>query len=127
MSGRRVAAITRRLLQQFRHDRRTLGLLFGAPLIILGLLGYLLRGGGAVPIMGVVNLDDGPLGGAIASQLERLETVSASTMSQASAEKQLRSGDLAGYVLLPSDFSARAQQSRVISPGIHLEGSQPGL
>ena len=68
MSGRRVAAITRRLLQQFRRDRRTLALLFGAPLVILGLLGYLLRGGGSVPAMGVVNLDDGPLGAAIASR-----------------------------------------------------------
>ncbi len=45
MSRRRVTAITVRILQQFRRDRRTLALLFGAPLIILGLLGYLLRGG----------------------------------------------------------------------------------
>src|SRR5256712_7581566 len=127
MSGRRVAAITRRLLQQFRRDRRTLGLLFGAPLIILGLLGYLLRGGGAVPAMGVVNLDDGPLGAAIASQLEQSKTASASGISRAAAEAKLRSGELAGYVLLPSDFSSRAQQSRVISPEVHLEGSQPGL
>ena len=77
--------------------------------------------------MGVVNLDDGPLGAAIASQLEQSKTVSASTMSRAAAQSKLRSGDLAGYVLLPSDFSSRAQQSRVISPEIHLEGSQPGL
>src|SRR5438132_1858134 len=48
-------------------------------------------------------------------------------MSRAAAQSKLRSGDLAGYVLLPSDFSSRAQQSRVISPEIHLEGSQPGL
>ncbi|MEA2644448.1 MAG: hypothetical protein QOG08_1474, partial [Chloroflexota bacterium] len=45
MSGHRIGAITRRLLQQFRHDRRTLALLFVAPLVILGLLGYLIRGG----------------------------------------------------------------------------------
>src|SRR2546422_5361948 len=127
MSGRRVAAITRRILQQFRRDRRTLGLLFGAPLIILGLLGYLLRGGGSVRAMGVVNLDDGPLGAAIASQLEQSKTASASAMSRAAAEAKLRSGELAGYVLLPSDFSSRAQQSRAISPEIYLEGSQPGL
>ena len=127
MSGRRVAAITRRLLQQFRRDRRTLALLFGAPLVILGLLGYLLRGGGSVPAMGVVNLDDGPLGAAIASQLAQSNTVSASTMSRSAAQSKLRSGELAGYVLLPSDFSSRAQQFRVISPEIHLEGSQPGL
>src|SRR6266487_221819 len=127
MSGRRVGAITKRILQQFRRDHRTLGLLFGAPLVILALLGYLLRGGGDVPRMGVVNLDGGPLGGIVASTLKSSKTVSASSLAQADAEGKLRSGDIAGYVLLPSDFSAKAQQSRLIAPEIHLEGSQPGL
>ena len=31
----------------------------------------------------------------------------------------------AGYVVLPADFSSRALQERVISPEVHLEGSQP--
>src|SRR5690348_18398546 len=96
MSQRRVAAITRRLLQQFRRDRRTLALLFLAPLLILGLLGYLLRGGGGVPAMGIVNLDAGPLGGLVATQLEHSTTVSASTMSEAEAEAKLHGGDVAG-------------------------------
>ena len=127
MSRRRIAAITRRLLQQFRRDRRTLALLFLAPLVILGLLGYLLRGGGGVPMMGVVNLDTGPLGGVVASQLERSKTVSATTMSQPEAEAKLRNSDIAGYIVLPPDFSTQAQQARVIAPEVHLEGSQPGL
>src|SRR5207253_70005 len=66
VSAHRVRAITRRLLQQFRRDRRTLVLLFGAPLVILSLLGYLLRGGGDVPKMGVVNLDGSGLGSVVA-------------------------------------------------------------
>ena len=127
MSAHRVRAITRRLLQQFRHDRRTLALLFGAPLIILGLLGYLLRGGGDVPHMGVVNLDSGPLGGIVTSALESSRTVSATTMSESEAASKLRAGEIAGYAVLPENFSSRAQQTRVIAPQIHLEGSQPGL
>ena len=127
MSGRRVGAISKRLLQQFRRDHRTLGLLFGAPLVILALLGYLLRGGGDVPKMGVVNLDGGGLGSVVASALEHSKAVSASPMSEAAAEARLRTGDIAGYVLLPSDFSMAAQQSRLIAPEVHLEGSQPGL
>src|SRR2546426_608808 len=127
MSGRRVGAITKRILQQFRRDHRTLGLLFGAPLVILALLGYLLRGGGEVPKMGVVNLDGGPLGNMVASALESSKTVSASSMSHADAEAGLRSGDIAGYVVLPPDFSVQALQSRQVAPEVHLEGSQPGL
>jgi len=111
MSGRRVGAISKRLLQQFRRDHRTLGLLFGAPLVILALLGYLLRGGGDVPKMGVVNLDGGGLGSVVALALENSKAVSASTMSQSDAEARLRTGDISGYVLLPSDFSVQAQQS----------------
>jgi ABC-2 type transport system permease protein len=127
MSGHRVLAITRRLLQQFRRDHRTLALLFGAPLIILSLLGYLLRGGGDVPPMGIVNLDAGPFGGAVTTQLKESKTVAASVMSPSDAQAKLRAGDIAGYILLPADFSARAQQARIIAPEVHLEGSQPGL
>ena len=127
MSGGRVRAITTRLLQQFRRDHRTLALLFGAPLVILALLGYLLRGGGDVPRMGVVSLDAGPLGGVVAAALESSTSVSASGMSQSEADTRLRAGEIAGYVLLPSDFSVQAQRQRRIAPEIHLEGSQPGL
>src|SRR6202521_3374864 len=127
MSGRRVGAISKRLLHQFRRDRRTLALLFCAPLIILGLLGYLHRGGGDVPKMGVVNLDGGGLGSVVALALENSKAVSASTMSQSDAEARLRSGDIAGYVVLPSDFTVQAQLHRIIAPEVHLEGSQPGL
>ncbi|HYY45620.1 MAG TPA: ABC transporter permease [Candidatus Angelobacter sp.] len=127
MSRRRVLAITRRLLEQFRHDRRTLALMFGAPLVILALLGYLLRGGGSVPNMGIVNQDGGPLANIVASSLERSSLVSASSMSAQDAENKLHSGDIAGYVVLPSTFSSQLQQTRQITIQVRLEGSQPGL
>jgi ABC-2 type transport system permease protein len=125
MSPRRVLAITRRLLQQFRHDPRTLALLFVAPLLILGLLYFLLRGGGGQPAIGVVQRDQGPLGPAVASQLEASGMVAASEMDQATAEARLRDGRLAGYVVLPPDFTAAAAVG-LIRPEVHLEGSQPG-
>ena len=127
MSARRILAITTRLLEQFRHDRRTLALMFGGPLVILALLGYLLRGGGSVPSMGIVNEDSGPLGSTVAAALEHSTLVSASSMSAQEAESKLRSGDIAGYIVLPSDFSSQAQQARQITIRVQLEGSQPGL
>jgi ABC-2 type transport system permease protein len=127
MSRRRVLAITTRLLEQFRHDRRTLALMFGAPLIILALLGYLLRGGGSVPAMGIVNQDSGPLGGIVVSSLERSSLVSATEMPQSQADQKLHSSEIAGYVLLPSNFSSQMQQARRITIDVRLEGSQPGL
>ena len=57
MSWHRIAAITIRLLQQFRHDRRTLALLFIAPIVILGLLGYLIRGSASTPEVSISAID----------------------------------------------------------------------
>jgi ABC-2 type transport system permease protein len=125
MKPERVRAVTRRILSQFRHDRRTLALLFIVPLVILGLLGYLLRGGAGHTTMGVVSLDQGPLGGRIADSLVHSSRVNATRMDAASAQQKLADGAIAGYVVLPSDLSAKALSGGTLSPEVHLEGTQP--
>jgi ABC-2 type transport system permease protein len=126
MSQRRVRAITVRIMSQFRHDRRTLALLFLAPLLILTLLALLLRGGSSQPAVGVVNLHSGPLGSTIAARLESSTLVSATPMDRATADKRLHDGSLTAYILLPADFTDRALNQHELRPEIHLEGSQPG-
>lgn len=123
MSPHRISAITRRLLQGFRRDRRTLALLFVAPLIILGLLGYLIRNT-TVPTIGVANEDQGPLGSAVVSALEKSSLVSTSTIAASDGDAKLKDGSLAGYIVFPNDFSRQAQTG-TIAPDVHLEGSQP--
>jgi ABC-2 type transport system permease protein len=127
MNARRVLAITRRLLEQFRRDRRTLALLFVAPLVILSLLYFLLRGGGDHPAVGIVNLDSGPLASAIAQKLETSSLVSASALDLVTAQTRLKNGDLAGYVVFPASFTQDALQQHEVAPEVHLEGSQPNL
>jgi ABC-2 type transport system permease protein len=124
MSGRRVRAITRRLLQGFRRDRRTLALLFVAPIVILGLLGYLMRGS-TVPSIGIANEDQGPLGGTVAAKLQSSSLVHTSNIAVADGDAKLKDGSLVAYVVFPSDFTQRAQ-SGVIAPQVHVEGTQPG-
>jgi ABC-2 type transport system permease protein len=41
MNPRRAGAVARRIVLQFRHDRRSLGLLFVAPMVVLALVGAL--------------------------------------------------------------------------------------
>ena len=125
MSGHRVAAITRRLLQGFRRDRRTLALLFVAPLVILGLLGYLIRGSSSSPAVGIANEDQGQLGAMFASALERSSLINASTIQASDGGAKLKDGSLVAYIVFPADFSSRAQAG-TIAPEVHLEGSQPG-
>jgi ABC-2 type transport system permease protein len=125
MSGHRIAAITSRILRQFRHDHRTLALLFVAPIVILALLGYLIRGSASLPEVGIANLDQGPMGATIASSLERSTKIRATTVNPLDGDAKLRDGSLVAYIVLPADFSQRAQQG-AIAPQIHVEGSQPG-
>jgi ABC-2 type transport system permease protein len=125
MSGRRIGAITRRLLQQFRRDHRTLALLFVAPIVILALLGYMIRGSSSTPSVGIANEDQGPLGTTLASALERSTLISATTIQASDGDSKLKDGSLVAYIVFPAEFSQRAQ-SGTIAPEVHLEGSQPG-
>jgi ABC-2 type transport system permease protein len=126
MSARRVRAITKRLLQQFRRDRRTLALLFVAPILILGLLGYLMRGSTSAPPVGIANEDEGQLGAVVASALDRSTLISTSMIQASSGDAKLKDGSLAAYIVFPPDFSQLALNGNV-APEVHLEGSQPGV
>jgi ABC-2 type transport system permease protein len=125
MSGHRIRAITRRLLQGFRRDRRTLALLFVAPIVILGLLGYLMRGSSSVPNVGIANEDSGPLGAIVADALRSSNKVSTTDINSSDGDAKLKDGSLVAYIVLPSDFTQQAQAGTV-APEVHLEGSQPG-
>jgi ABC-2 type transport system permease protein len=125
MSGHRIRAITRRLLQGFRRDRRTLALLFVAPIVILGLLGYLMRGSSSVPNVGIANEDSGPLGAIVADALRSSNKVSTTDINSTDGDAKLKDGSLVAYIVLPSDFTQQAQAGTV-APEVHLEGSQPG-
>lgn len=53
----RVSAIIRRILQQMRRDRRTMALIFIAPLFVLSLMYFIFNGEDINPKLGVVNVD----------------------------------------------------------------------
>jgi len=125
MSGHRVLAITRRLLEGFRRDRRTVALLFVAPIVILALLGYLIRGSSSAPAVGIANEDTGPLGATVAESLGQSTRIETTEIKASDGDARLKDGSLAAYIVLPSDFSQRAGEGS-IAPEIHLEGSQPG-
>jgi len=122
MNPRRTLAITRRLFAQFRHDRRTLAILFVVPIVILGLFAALFRADAAAPALGVIQLDSGELGPAVARQLDASDLVEARSTTEAEASADLEAGELAGYVVLPKDFSASAMAGRV-APEITVEGT----
>lgn len=128
MSARRLLAITARILAQLRRDHRTLLLMFVAPLVILSLLAYLVRGPGQRPRVAVVNHDLGPLGALVASQVAAQGgALDLQTQTGEEAVEALREGRVAAVVVLPPSFSARALGERVLALEISLDGSVPGL
>lgn len=54
----RIRALVKRILQQMLRDKRTLGLLFVAPLLIITLMYFLFNGNTVNPRLGVVNVND---------------------------------------------------------------------
>jgi ABC-2 type transport system permease protein len=125
MSAHRVRAITVRLLEGFRRDRRTLALLFVAPIVILALLGYLLRGSTSSPAVGIANQDTGPIGATVADALRNSSKITTSDIDASQGDAKLKDGSLVAYIVFPSDFTQQVQNGS-IAPQVHLEGSQPG-
>lgn len=136
MSLSRVGAIAARILKQFRHDRRTVALIVIVPLVVMALIGYLIGESGKEPLpVAVVNLDAGvqtpaghvSLGGEIATALGRQDQVEvhAVTTEQAAID-QVRSGDVAGALVIPADLTRR-----VLSGGgsvrVVVGGTDPNL
>jgi len=69
MSGRRILALFRRIVQEIRRDRPSLGLLFIAPILVTGLVTFILREGEAPMVDAVVVNDAGPAGLVVANAL----------------------------------------------------------
>ena len=132
MNPRRLATLTRRIVDQFRHDRRTLALLFVAPIAIMALLGWVVREQNAPPPRVIVANLDGPRGalvaGAIGRSLADAGSIVVSTTSDESAVRQaLADGTADVAIVLPADFADAGRQPslQIVTAGLNptAEGS----
>jgi ABC-2 type transport system permease protein len=122
MSLRRTFAITARLLAQFRHDHRTLAILFVTPLIVLALFAALFRTDVPDPVVGIVVGTDEALVQNIAERLEDADGVDTRRLDSADdARNELVDGELDGYVVLPAISDA------AFRPEVVVEGTNPSV
>lgn len=126
MSLRRVFALALRIVRQFARDRRSLALLFVAPLLVMTLLNFLLGSGTGGVTLGVVP-PSGPVGDAIMSQLStRLGNqpgVTVKTIARDGVDTALRNGDADGVLIFPASFSPADPSGNIT---LRLDGSNPG-
>ena len=104
----KMLAIARRILLQFIYDKRTLLLLFVAPIIVLWLLSVLLGASGYVPKVAVKDLPE-----EYVSALEK-QDVQIVEVSESKADSMLKDGQLDAILELPKGSTTME---------IHLEGS----
>lgn len=134
MNGKRVLTIARRVIRQLTRDRRTIALLFVAPMFVLTLGAILFRSEPARVPLGVVNLDEGinaPMAGSvnlgqrIVDELAVSDTLEIVDMSLEKVEDSLRDGSVQAVIVLPADFSASFAATRQAVLDLRLEGSEP--
>jgi len=142
MNPRRVASLVRRIVAQFRRDRRTLALIFVVPIVISALLGWVLRDQQSTAVrLGIVN-DAGPIGARIADAIIAVGThpsaspgtagtgespapdvqLPTATIDEPRARDELAHGQLDVVLLIPAD----AASGIVSGQGLHLVILTPG-
>lgn len=133
MSPRRVLAVTRRIVELFRHDHRSLALVVVAPLLVTALLGWVVRGSaeGQVRLL-VVDADRGPTGTQLVAALRAaaaggtVEVVDGG--SDASVVRaRLAEGDADVALVVPEGFTAALAGGgeptlRLVTPGVDPAG-----
>jgi len=133
MNVRRVLVLARRVMRQVLRDRRTVGLLLFAPMLVLTLGAILFRTEPALIPLGVVDEDRGMttlagkvvLGQGIVEELEAGGAFDLVTLAPTEIEDRLRDGSVQAVLVLPEDFSAGFQVNRQAVLDLRLEGSNP--
>lgn len=131
MSIGRVLALSVRIVRQFLRDRRTLALLFLAPLLVMTILNFVLNSSSNSITLGLVP-PDGPAGDILVSrlhtQLDSNSSITLKTVERDAVDATLRNGDADAALIFPADFgSPNVAQSGASTLTLRLEGSNPGM
>jgi ABC-2 type transport system permease protein len=126
MSPHRLRALVRRVVQEIRRDRPSLALLFVAPLVITGLVTFIVRGSEDPSVSATVVAGGGPAGGLIAGRLEAALEASGVTVvpaaDEAAARSAVEAGDVDVAILLPAELASGAASITLLTNGLDPAG-----
>jgi ABC-2 type transport system permease protein len=133
MNPQRLGAIFRRVVQEIRRDRPSLALLFIAPILVTGLLTFILREGEAPSVDAVLLNRAGPVGEQVVAPLGSALAEQGGSLVEVDSESDLRTavrdGDASvGIVLPPPTVGGGPYSVVVITNGLDPagEGGQLG-
>ena len=127
MNARRVAALFRRVVQELRRDRPSLALLFLAPILVTGLVTFILREGQTPQVHAALVGDTAGPGAAVAAQLRSALEAQGATVAEAPDEAAARGlvddgTDTVAIVLPATPTSGAASAITVITNGLDPAG-----
>lgn len=136
MKAKRIFSLARRVIRQIAFDRRTLGLVILAPMMMLTLGAILFRLEQPPIPLGVVNGDEGmslpggpsiSLADRVVDELVAGEAFSMITIQAGEIDDRLRDGTVQGVVIMPTDFTVQivGDPDHQATIDLRLEGSDP--
>lgn len=127
MSSRRTWALFRRVVQEIRRDRRSVALLFVAPILITGLLTFILREGQSPSVDAAVVNEAGPpgvvLANALAASLADNGGTATVVADLATAQAAVRDATASVAVVLPAGLgTAGSPTITILTNGLDPAG-----
>lgn len=127
MNPRRIAALFRRIVQEIRRDRPSIALLFVAPIVITGLVTFILREGESPTVHAViVNQAGAPgaaIGGVLETALRNQDATVTTAADEAAARALIEDGSASVAIILPPDLASGATPSiTVLTNGLDPAG-----
>ncbi len=131
MNPHRLRAIVRRVMQEIRRDRPSLGLLFVAPILITGLVTFIVREG-QTPTVSATVVSDGSLAGTVIARridgaLEGAGVTIVEVTDADAARAAVAAGDVDVAVTLPSDLASATSSITVLTNGLDPSGEAAQL
>jgi len=135
MQRRRLSSMAKRVVTQIRRDHRSVALIFVVPMVVMGLLGYILRLDTGPQELGAVVNDLGavlPTGdrivvaGELIAALNSHDEIAVHDLDLEQAEAELIGGSLDAVLVFPEDLTENLLQGADARLEIVVEGSNAG-
>ena len=126
MNPRRLRAIIRRVVAEIRRDRPSLALLFIAPILVTGLLTFILREGSTPAVhVAIANAASGPaavIGDRLATALSDAGMTVTQAADPGAARAMVRDGGATIAIVLPATLASPSASVTVITEGLDPSG-----
>jgi ABC-2 type transport system permease protein len=133
MSGRRIRAIFRRVVNEFRRDHRSLALLFVAPIVMTGLVTFIVREGETPSVTTVLVNEGGQVGAVVAGVLRTELTADGIGVTDApdlaTARTRIADGHADVGIVIPAGLGTGSTTITLVTNGMDPagEGTRLGI